>query len=101
MKNIYAIRDNVAKTITVGLHLFPADAAAVRFFGDIASDPNTNIARHVGDYDLVRLGSLDDEDCILIPDSSDDAIVVITGSGWKAAQAPAEASNGQLSLASA
>lgn len=83
MKNIYAIRDNLAATIVGGLFLHAHHAPAVRFFSDVASDPNTNVARHIEDHDMVCLGTLDEETCELV---STPLAVVITGTAWKAAQ---------------
>jgi len=92
MKMLYTIRDTVAETIGP-IMVFPADAAAVRSFGDVAADPQTNVNRHVGDFELVCLGSISDYGEI----DADQPRVVITGAQWSAAQVPA-GSDGQLSL---
>ena len=81
-KSIYAIVDTKAETIIGGLHLFAHEAAAVRFFGDIASDAQTMVARHIGDHQLLELGEIDETTGDIRPDSR----VVITGAAWKAAQ---------------
>jgi len=86
VKNIYAIRDLTAGVQIGGLFLHPHHAPAVRFFGDIASDPQTMIARHPAEHDLVCIGTFDEESCMLAPYSRPE--VVITGAAWKAAQAP-------------
>lgn len=87
MKNIYGIYDNVSRTLAGPLHIFPADAAAVRMFGDIASDPQTLIARHPQDFDLVRLGSLDEEGPNLVEQMPE---TILTGELWAATQKAAE-----------
>jgi len=90
MKLLYVIRDVVAETIGP-IMTFAADAAAIRSFGDVASDPQTNVYRHTADFELVCLGSVTDYGEI----DADAPRVVITGAQWKAAQQPAEP---QLSL---
>lgn len=82
---IYAIRDTVAESIIGGLQLHKHDAAAVRTFGDIAADPQTQLHRHVADFELVCLGRLNGLDEI-----EADYTVIITGAQWAAAQKPAE-----------
>lgn len=90
VKNVYAIWDKSAETIVGGVHLFPNDTAAIRFFGDIAIDSQTFVSRHIDDHDLLILGKLDEEDAVLIPVDLGDK-VVITGAAWKSSQTPAEA----------
>lgn len=81
---ITAIIDRLSMD-TVGDALFVVAAApvAIRQFGDIASQPNTQVARHIGDYELVQLGTLED-DLTITPTRA----VLITGEQWKAAQDP-------------
>lgn len=86
MKNIYAILDTLAATIVGGLHLFAHDAPAVRFFSDIAADPQTMIGRHPDDHSLICLGVLDESTNTITPYDNGNR-VVITGAAWKAAQA--------------
>lgn len=86
-KQIYAIRDNTARMIIGGLHLFAHEAAAVRFFGDVAGDPQTMVARHINDHELICCGVLNEETGVI---EDDTAKLVITGAAWKAAQAPVE-----------
>lgn len=82
---IFAIRDSLASTIVGGVYLFPHPAAAVRFFGDVASDAQTSVARHISDHELIQLGTLDLTTGEIIPISGG-VQVVITGASWKAAQ---------------
>lgn len=93
---IYAIRDNVSNTIVGGLHLFLVDAVAVRFFGDIASDAQTMIYRHIDDHDLILVGSFDQDTNVVegftLPHP------VITGTAWKAAQMVNEQRSSKLQL---
>lgn len=89
MKKIYAILDTLAGVIVGGLHTFPHDAPAVRFFSDIAGDPQTMIGRHPDDHALICLGTLSDDNHIM--PFADGNQIVITGAAWKASQAPTEA----------
>lgn len=86
MKNgIYAVYDNVATDITGGLHLHKHQAAAIRMFADVASDPKTMIAQHPQDYDLIQLGTLGDNHEI-----EPRYTVILKGSVWHAAKTPTE-----------
>lgn len=80
--SVYAIWDNQAEEYIGGLLLFRADAAALRAFGDIASDPNTQIARHVIDYELHRLAQYSSTTGTLHQDRE----VIITGERWQNTQ---------------
>lgn len=90
---IYAIFDKVANCVAgqkpAGLHLFPHDAVAVRFFGDVF----TNIPEmktHVDDYELVQLGSLAADDDVV--DDVEQLVasyrVVLTGTAWRIMNGP-------------
>lgn len=87
-RRLYAVRDLRANDIVGGVHVFPAEAVAVRFFGDICGDqgPNNMIAKHVEDFELISLAELDSTGDI----SDIGTYTVITGKAWKAAQAPQE-----------
>lgn len=86
IRTLYAIRDVLAETIIGGIHLFITDAQAIRFFGDIASDSQTSIAKHPGDHELIKVGELHENTGQLIAFVAPHT--VITGSQWLAAQAP-------------
>lgn len=86
-KQVYALVDTRAGCILGGLHLFPHDAPAVRFFGDLAADPQTMIGRHPNDHQLVQIGVLDEFTQELV---GSPIRVVITGAAWLAAQQPQE-----------
>lgn len=76
---IYAIQDTLALTLVGGLHLFRTDAPAVRFFSDVASQPETIIAKHLSDHQLLCLGELDEETGAITEAAPR---VVLTGSAW-------------------
>lgn len=88
IRKLYVIRDTVAMAAVSQIMMFPHDAVAVRSFSDIASDPQTNLSRHVDDHELMCIGELDDELCVIL---STVARLVLTGTAWRAAQKPEEA----------
>lgn len=81
---IYAVMDKAALAITGGLMVFPADAVAVRTFGDVCMDDQSMVSKHIGDFDLVRLGTLMDDGSIVDVEFT----VVVTGVAYVAAQRP-------------
>lgn len=83
-KGIYIIRDTLADQVIGQLLMFPHDAAAVRFFGDICSDDKTSVARHVTDHELWCIGHIDEDQARITP--TEGAVRVITGAAWAAAQ---------------
>lgn len=78
---ITIIRDNVAQDLAGPITIVRHEAQAIRFFSDIAVDPQTMIYRHPTDYDLIQIGVLED-DLTLTPTQR----TIITGAAWKAAQ---------------
>lgn len=82
---IFAILDTVANALIGGLLLHKHEAAAVRFYSDVATMKDSQIARHPQDFNLLQLGYLDDEHQ-LVPDYR----VVLTGENWLAANASTE-----------
>lgn len=97
-KGIYAIYDTAAESIVGTLMMFPNNTAAIRTFGDVASDPQTMVSRHIQDHQLVKLGTVDDETGRLTPIAGEDMEIVMEGETWAAAQRAAE-DNGNLQLA--
>lgn len=86
-RRLYVIRDNVAGEAAGPPMAFAHDAVAVRSFSDIASDPQTQLGRHVKDHDLVLIGEYDSETLIvdgLVP------TVVLRGEMWAASRESAE-----------
>lgn len=103
MKRVYAILDTASEMLFGGLHLFPSDTPAIRFFGDIASDQQTMIARHPKDFALVHVGDVYDngqwcnEQVEGVTDERGQPVyrqttlrLVMTGEQWLAAQNPGE-----------
>lgn len=91
-RSIYAVYDVVSAEIVGALLVFNHDAQAVRFFSDLARDQNTNVARHLADHELVKLGTLDTE-APQVVGRVGEAIVVISGKQLLDAQAATEGNN--------
>lgn len=90
---IYAIWDNISMMIIGQLMIFKHPAAAIRTFSDIAQGQDSQVGRHINDYDLVQLGYLTEQGEItpLLPRET-----IITGKAWAAAQAPSPAGGPEL-----
>lgn len=78
---VYAINDTVAAQLVGGLYAHKHEAAAVRFFCDVAAMPDSLVGKHPQDFDLIRLGFVTHEH-ELVPDPA----VILKGSTWAAAQ---------------
>lgn len=84
---VYALRDIVADALLPNLMLFAHDAPAIRTFGDILQNKRSDIGQHPADFDLVSLGTFDEQSGIggfVAPH------LVLTGKQWLAAQPQAE-----------
>lgn len=71
---------------------FGHDAAAIRFFGDVAATPDTLVSRHLHDMELVCLAAIE-PDGTLSPEQESEMLgvgyvprIVLTGKSWLAAQ---------------
>lgn len=91
MKKIYGIRDTVAKDWAgIGMYILfvmLTDQQAVRYFADAIFDKSTALAKHPEDYELVKLGYIEEDNLsepLLI--SENQYTVVITGAALVAAQ---------------
>lgn len=76
-KMIFAILDTVANDILGGVHIHRHEAAAIRFFTDVATMPDSIVGKHPRDFHLIQLGYLAD-DHTLIPGNK----TIITGAAW-------------------
>lgn len=83
-QGLYAVRDLVSDSFFGGIHLFRADAAAVRMFGDVVAMDGSAVGAHPDDYVLVRLGVLDDATGAITSHYE----VVVTGTAIVAARTP-------------
>lgn len=91
MRNIYAIRDRLAKDL-VGIQMyllliFRTDQQAVRYFADAILDEKSILNKHPDDYELIICGAVED-DGTLIQNLNAVPRIVITGSALLAAQTP-------------
>lgn len=86
LKRIYAIYDNVAEAIIGGLHLHSNAAPAIRMFGDVALMPNSSVQLHPSDFDLIQLGTIQEDGTI----TESTRTLVLTGATWAAAQTQPE-----------
>lgn len=78
---IYAILDLIAGTILGGLQLHKHDAAAVRFYSDVAAMKDSLVGRHPQDFDLVKVGYITHDNTIEPTHQ-----LILKGSMWLAAQ---------------
>lgn len=89
MKSIYAIRDRLAQEL-VGLSMyllmcFRTDEQAARYFADAINDDKSILNKHPGDYELLRLGTINERGQIAV---SADPQLILTGDTVIALQQP-------------
>lgn len=82
---LYGIYDVRAEGIIGNVVSHRHDAAAVRMFGDIASDKQSIVGQHVSDFELWYLGTLDLESGAI--DLTAAPSVILSGAVWLASQA--------------
>lgn len=96
MKYVYGIYDKVSQSqIGSSLMLIGNDAAAMRAFFDALANPQSGLAEHAADYQLVKYGELVDEDTRISVPLVAGKTVVATGEAWAVQRAERE---GQLTL---
>lgn len=87
MNHLYAIRDGVAQALTgMAMYMvmcFRTDVQAARYFSDAVNDKSSILNRHPQDYDLIRIGSVDDNGKI---DALTTPQVIINGAAVLAVQ---------------
>lgn len=79
--SLYAVLDKVAGFYIGPIIVVRHEAAAIRNFGDIAVMQDSVVRLHPEDFELVRLGHLDDDNRLVA-----DHAVILTGDQWLAAQ---------------
>lgn len=62
----FSIRDAKSTTFTL-VNAFINRAVALRWFGDLCKNPQSDMAKHPEDYDLFESGEYDDETGKLFP----------------------------------
>jgi len=60
--NLYSIYDSKSETYSKPFHMHN-DSVALRNCTDLASDPNTEVAKHPEDFTLFLIGEWDDNTC--------------------------------------
>lgn len=85
---VYGIRDNVAGMLIGGLYVHKHEAAAIRFFSEAAKQPDSMIGKYPADFDLVKIGYIDNNGHIYSVDEQQviHAVVTLSGASWAAAQ---------------
>lgn len=86
MRGVYAIYDTKAEDILGPLLNVKHEAVAVRMFQDAIVQPDSQLKAHADDYELIRLGYIDDTGRSLVPD----AAVIVTAKALVAANQPEE-----------
>lgn len=84
---LFAVRDKVANALIGTVWIMRHEAAAIRTFTDIASDPQSSINKHPADYELIELGELNETNNAIEPTTR----VVLDGATWAATQQPQRA----------
>lgn len=88
MNTLYIIYDRVSGAL-VALHMyavmqFKTDQQAARYFADAINDTDSMLNTHPGDYELRRIGSIDDKGNIVPTDPLMN--IIITGDALIATQ---------------
>lgn len=87
MRKLYAVIDTLAQDITGTVITLRNDAEAIRFFTDILSSNDNNVARHPLDHQLVCMGEIiNDNGDIYLADAHGTNTLVMTGEQWLATQ---------------
>lgn len=90
---LYVILDTVTGEFAGPVMTFKHAAVAIRAFSDIASDPQTNLNRHINDHELQLVGFINDNNTITGLETPQ---VILTGSAWAAAREAAQDAKLQL-----
>jgi hypothetical protein len=82
---LYILRDTVAEQGLGPIMQFKHDAVAVRSFREIVAMKESQVGKHPEDFELVRVGSYDDETFKVAPENPQ---VVVTGKALIAVGGP-------------
>jgi len=77
---LYAVMDRVARDIFGGVIRCANDEVARRAFHDLLTQKDSPIAGHRGDYDLIQIGTIDN-DGYMVPNELE-AITIARGQDW-------------------
>lgn len=67
MRTIYCIFDKVGGSVVGALVLGTNDRVVERMFADVLVDESTPISKHPRDYQLLKLGEIDDSTGVISP----------------------------------
>lgn len=67
MLKLYAVKDNVLGKMIGGVTVAAHAAVAARGFKDAADDPQTVINKHLEDFDLYEIGTIDEDTLMVMP----------------------------------
>lgn len=86
---LFQIRDNVANSVVGPIISAYHEAAAIRHFTDLLKNPETTIASHPEDFDLMYLGNQEEttgeiDPLVGVPQ------IALSGSAWKSMQERAQ-----------
>lgn len=90
MKFLYVVRDKLAEDVGDQIMVCRADAVAVRAFTDALQNPQSYMAKHPQDYELLEVGALHHDGRI---EAIESPRIVLTGQQWKDMQEAAAAAN--------
>lgn len=79
-RGLYIIWDKVTQDINGMVTVHQHEAAAIRFFSDVAGMENSPIIRHPQDYCFKRIGWIDDQGHVVPEDT-----IILEGATWYAA----------------
>jgi len=77
--NLYVVFDKVAEEIFGGIIRVPNDEVARRAFHDLLAQKDSPIANHRGDYDMHRIGTIDNLGFIQTPEAN---TTIARGQDW-------------------
>lgn len=80
-KGLYVIFDKVANAVAGPVMTYAHDAVATRAFMDIAGNKDSSLYQHVEDYDLLCVGVLDEEKCVV--SECDEPHTIVSGVALK------------------
>lgn len=95
-QNMYAIFDSAAGYYKGGIILMHSDAEAMRFFGNLVANADSDIGKNPEDFSIARFGVYDNITCKV---SQENVEYLVTGLEMVAQQqkiAPGSLKNGEL-----
>lgn len=91
-KKLIAIYDRLANDIVGPITIHKSDASAIRLFSDVASHPDSQVAKHIEDYELIEVGTISEEMVCTTALPDGHVRVILTGTQWFEARKASEGS---------